>query len=173
LNVSSVIKGRTEKNEEAIIEALNYHIKLINYFAMQRATRSEFLSTPIIEDVITVLQNKIFLDQPGHILGKRIDFIGQSLTLLYNLAVDKHILPLLKSKNFSDTCLKLYDTNDKTVQFISLILLVTLNKTCPDLRETNSLLKTCIEYLDSSIKVPQLFYHGMKLNLLLKDLKSM
>jgi hypothetical protein len=141
---------------------------------MQPSIRAEFLNTPIIEDIITVLQDKLLLDQHGRIADKKVDFIGQSLTLLYNLALEKQILQLMQSRNLSNTCTKLRLINDKNIQFISQILLIALDeKSCGDLREINSLSKTCIEYLDKSIKTPKLCYRGIKLICLLKNLKSM
>jgi hypothetical protein len=141
---------------------------------MQRSIRPEFLNTPIIEDIITVLQDTALLDQYGSIADRKVEFIRQSLTLLYNLALEKQILQLMKSKNLSHTCSKLRLINDKTIQFASQILLITLDEdACRDLREINSLSKTCIEYLDKSIKVPKLCYQGIKLSCLLKNLKGM
>ncbi|CAF0897822.1 unnamed protein product [Adineta steineri] len=165
-------RERTDKkNEDGIIDALNYHITLLNYFAMQQSIRLEFLNTSIIEDIISVLQNKVFLDHSGRI--KQTKFIGLSLTLLYNLAVDEQILELMKSKNLANTCTELRHINDRVVQFTSQILLITLDKTFfHDLQEMNSLSKSCIEHMDRSSKVPKLYYHGIQLSCLLKNLKT-
>ncbi|CAF0944343.1 unnamed protein product [Adineta steineri] len=165
-------RERTDKkNEDGIIDALNYHITLLNYFAMQESIRLEFSNTPIIEDIISVLQNKVFLDHSGRI--KQTKFIGLSLTLLYNLAVDEQILELMISKNLANTCTELRHINDRVVQFTSQILLITLDKTFfHDLQEMNSLSKSCIEHMDRSSKVPKLYYHGIQLSCLLKNLKT-
>jgi hypothetical protein len=166
-------KNKDEKLE-ATIEALSCHIKLLNYFAMQRSFRLEFLRTSITEDIIRVLQDGVSIDKHEVIRNSKLDFIGQCLTLLFNLALDKQILQMMLTKNLSKTCLKLRRINDKVIQFTAQILLITLDKKfLNDLRETHSLSKTCVEYLNKSIKASQLCHHGIKLSCLLENLKSM
>ncbi|CAF1587535.1 unnamed protein product, partial [Adineta ricciae] len=162
----------TDANEEARIEALSYHIKLLNHFAMQRYLRKEFSDQPIIQNVITVLQDDGLLDQLERLNKKRIEFIGQSLTLLNNLILEEKVLKLMKSQSFADTCSQFRSVNDKTIQFTSHILLVSLNKTSfTDVREIDLLSKTYTEYLYKSVKVPKLCYHCVKLSCLVRNLK--
>ena len=159
---------------EATIEALSCHIKLLNYFAMQRSFRLEFLDTSIIGDIIRSLQNEVSMDKHERIGNSKLDFIGLCLTFLYNLALDKQIRQMILTKNLSNICLKLCRINDKVIQFTAQILLVSLDKKfLSDLREINSLSKTCVDYLNKCIRASQLCHHGIKLSCLLENLKSM
>lgn len=163
-----------DENIEATIEALSCHIRLLNYFAMQRSFRLEFLNTSIIGDIIKFLQDGVSIDKHERIGNSKLDFIGLCLTFLFNLALDKQIRQMVLAKNLSNICSKLCLINDKVIQFTAQILLITLDKKfLSDLREINSMSKTCVDYLNKSIKASQLCYQGIKLSCLLENLKSM
>ncbi|CAF1319662.1 unnamed protein product [Adineta steineri] len=156
---------------EGRIEALSYHIKLLNHFAMQRSFREEFNNQSIVENLIDVLQNNILLVQIEHLNIKTNEFIRQSLYLLNNLILVKQIMELMKKKNVILTCLKLSFINDKIIQFISQLIFISLDKNSSEnLRDIPLLSKTYIEYIRKSTKVPKLSYHSVKLSCLIRNL---
>jgi flagellar biosynthesis regulator FlaF len=96
-------ENRDDK-EEMTIEALTYHIKLLNYFAMQRSLRPNFLDKPILAQLISVLQDDTLINQCERITQNRIEFISQSLTLSHNVELERRITELIVGKNLAETC---------------------------------------------------------------------
>jgi hypothetical protein len=166
-------KRNIDKNRAARMEALSYHIKMLNHFAQIRSMRPEFSSTSIIDEILLILQNRSLFDRNGRINDVKLGAIGQSLTLLYNLSFEKTILFKLRTTDLFNVCLKLRDTKDKIIHFTSHILLIMLNHDQYDkINDIPLLSRTCIEYVDKSVKEPRLSYQSIKLDGLLKNLKS-
>jgi hypothetical protein len=135
--------------------------------------RPEFSSTSIIDEILLILQNRSLFDRNGRINDVKLGAIGQSLTLLYNLSFEKTILFKLRTTDLFNVCLKLRDTKDKIIHFTSHILLTMLNHDQYDnINDIPLLSRTCIEYVDKSVKEPRLSYQSIKLDGLLKNLKS-
>lgn len=157
----------------ARILALSYHIKILNHFALIRAIRREILSLKIINQIFSILDDQSLIDSRGRMDEAKSDVVIQCLTLLYNLAVEKEVPSMLKTKNIFNICLKLRPVKNKTVCFMSQILLTMLDKNADtNICDPASLSKISIEYISKSIYVPRLIYQGVKLHQLLKQIKS-
>lgn len=153
--------------------ALSYHIKILNHFALIQSIRREFLSLPIIDQILSILEDTSLIDPTERIADAKIGVVEQSLKLLYNLGMDDDILPMLKMKNVVNICLKLRSVKDNIISFMSQILLITLNeKEFSNIHEPNVLSKISIEYIDKSVREPRQLYQGIKLNCLLKTLEG-
>ena len=154
--------------------ALSYHIKVLSHFALTKTLRNKFVSLQIIDRILSVLNNQLLIDNHERIAEAKVEFVEQSLTLLYNLGFDEEIRSIFKQKNLFDTCLKLRRLKAKTIQFTSQILMITLDENSyDDIDQPNLLSKTFIEYIDRSVKGPRQSYQGIKLDRLLHSLESM
>ncbi|CAF3641336.1 unnamed protein product [Rotaria sp. Silwood1] len=156
----------------AQMTALSHHIKMLNHFAMIRSIRKELLSLPIIDQILSKLEDQSLFDNNGSIANAKHEVIGQSLTLLYNLGVEDEIRSKLKHRNIFSICSKLRLIKDKTIHFMSHFLIIMLDlKTFNDVHEPHLLSKTCVEYIDKCVKEPRLSYEGIKLHRLLKHIE--
>ncbi|CAF1313171.1 unnamed protein product [Rotaria sp. Silwood1] len=165
-------KQNIDDTRAVCITALSYHIKLLNHFALIRSIRKEILSLPIVNQILSVLEDQSLLDTRGRIDDAKIGMVAQSLTLLYNLGVEPEILTTFKAKNLSNICLKLRVVKDKIIHLMSQMLLIMLDKnTFEDIYEPHLLSKTCIEYIEWSLREPRQVYQGIKLHHLLKHLE--
>lgn len=169
----NIDKDHIDAKTAARMTALSYHIKILNHFALMQAIREEFLSLPIIDQILSILEDKSLIDTSGGIADDKIGVIEQSLKLLYNLGMEDKILTKLKDKNLFNVCLKLHFVKEKRINFISQLLLITLNeKVFDEIYEPHLLSKTCVEYIDKSVKEPRQLYQGIKLHCLLRNLES-
>ncbi|CAF3091672.1 unnamed protein product [Rotaria sp. Silwood2] len=73
-----------EETRNAHIEALLYHIKLLNHFALTPSTRKNFLTTTIIDEILQLLENETLVQITGRIVDVK--------TLLTNDLVQKTIV---------------------------------------------------------------------------------
>ncbi len=162
-----------DDKKNARIEALQFHIKILNHLAIIPLTRKEFLNTSIINQILLILEDEMLINNLGRIDNEKIRMVGQCLTLLYNLAFDNQILSILTTNNGRSICYKLRLVDDKIIQFTSQTLRVMFDsKTVDDLVNPHSLTKTYIEYIDRTVKEPRQPYQGVKLNCILKNLES-
>jgi hypothetical protein len=164
-----------EKNEmkNARIEALSLHIKLLSHFALTPSVRKNFLATPIIDQMFLILENETLIDSNGRVTNTQIGIVREALTLLYNLAFEKEIIVIMKTKNLLSICTRFYLEKDEIVQFTSQTLTVMLESQMVDeLVDPHALSKTYIEYMNKSSKEPRRPYQGVKLRGILQNLES-
>ncbi|CAF1367909.1 unnamed protein product [Rotaria sordida] len=165
-------KENVDETKAARMAALSYHIKILNHFSLIRSIRSEFLSLPIINQILLILQDQSLIDSNGRIADAKIEVVEQALILLYNLGMNNEILSMLRTKDIFNICLKLRLSKDKIIHFMSHFLLIMLNTSVyDDIYDPHLLSKTCIEYIDKSVKEPRQLYQGIKLHRLLKHLE--
>ncbi|CAF4178083.1 unnamed protein product [Rotaria sp. Silwood2] len=86
-----------EETRNAHIEALLYHIKLLNHFALTPSTRKNFLTTTIIDEILQLLENETLVQITGRIVdvkNKMIQFTSQALIVrLDSRKVDEIVDP--------------------------------------------------------------------------------
>jgi hypothetical protein len=163
-----------DNDESARMEALSYHIKMLTHFTQTQLTRREFLKTSIIDQILSIVQDKTLFDEEKSIPDAKLVVVGKALILLYNLMFEKEIASKLRQQNIMEICLKLRFSKDKTIHFASQILLITLdNNAYGNINKPDLLSKTSIEYIDKSVNEPKQLYQGIKLDGLLKNLRSM
>lgn len=147
---------------------------MITHFTQTRSMRQEFLRMPILDEILLILQDPLLFNDRGHISDAKLGVVGQTLILLYNLVSEDEIYSKLNKETLLTICLKLSSSKDKLIHFASQILLIIFNKDAYDnINKPDLLSKTCIEYIDKSVKEPKQLYQGIKLNNLLKNVESM
>ncbi|CAF3730254.1 unnamed protein product [Rotaria sp. Silwood1] len=154
------------------IEAVLYHIKLLNHFAQIPSIRKNFLETRILDEILQLLQNDTLIHNTNRIVDVKSLMIMQSIILLYNLGFSKEILSRMKRKNVIDICSKLCLMKDKMIQFVSQALIIRLDpKKIDEIPNPKSLTKFCLECMEKSVREPRRSYQGIKLNGVLKVLE--
>ncbi|CAF1590671.1 unnamed protein product [Rotaria magnacalcarata] len=165
-------KQNVDEIKAARMTALSYHVKLLSHFALIRSIRKQIVLLPIINQILSILEDQSLIDSRGRIDDAKIEIVAQSLILLYNLAVEDQVLAMLKTRNLMNICTKLRLVKDKIIHFMSQILMIMLDKKAyEDIYEPQSLSKTYVEYINRSITGPRQVYHGIKLHHLLKNLE--
>jgi hypothetical protein len=162
--------------ESARIEALMYYIKLLNHFTFVKSTRTLFSGTPIIDQILSVIENEMYMIISWYqIDNTRTGIVGQCLTLLYNLAFDNRILIILRDRNVVEICDKLHSVSEKTITFAakSLKVLLDWNLEDEDRDELDYFTGILVEYICRCVKEPRQPYRGVRLNSVLKILESM
>jgi hypothetical protein len=152
-----------------------YYIKLLNHFTFITATRTLFSAKPIIDQILSIVENESEkIDAWDHIDNDKIGIVGQCLTLLYNLAFDNRILIILRDRNFVKICDRLSSESDKTIKFAAKSLKVLLDWNFEEDRyELGYLTGILVGYMSRSLKEPRQPYRGVRLNSILKILESM
>lgn len=159
-----------EVHKAAQMEALSYHIKLLSHFTQTKLMRQEFgRITTLIDQIVSIVEDASIADVPEIKLG----IVGQALTLLYNLSYDEEICSKLQAKNLTEICLKFRSSKDHLIFFTSEILYIMLKKKkFEDTSKSDLLSKVCLEYIDQSVEEPRQLYQNIKLDGLLKIVKS-
>ncbi|CAF3609168.1 unnamed protein product [Rotaria socialis] len=166
-------KQNVDEIKAARMTALSYHVKLLSHFSLIRSIRKQIVSLPIINQILSILEDQSLIDSRGRIDDAKIGIVAQSLILLYNLAVEDQVLEMLKTRNLMKICTKLRLVKDKIIHFMSQILMIMLDKKAyEDIYEPHSLSKTSVEYINRSIVGPRQVHQGIKLHHLLKNLEG-
>ncbi|CAF3660242.1 unnamed protein product [Rotaria sp. Silwood1] len=139
----------------ARIQALSYHIKLLNYFALTPSTRKEFISRTIVDDILSILNTESLIKS-----------VHENSQLFH---VDVDLFKTLKEKNTLHICEKLHTAKDDTIHFTSQNLAIWLNQEEVDeIQDTYCFTKGYLYYIKNTLDQPNQTFHGIQLESTLK-----
>ncbi|CAM4793431.1 unnamed protein product [Rotaria magnacalcarata] len=175
---SKVIATRTNKKKKifkskpgAKLQALGWHIELLNHIALTPTSRIHFITDThqtMIDQMINIIRTKSLIasvHENDELFHSDVHLMSSAITLLYNLTFENKIFSLLKEKNLGEFCTKLHTAKQRTIQFASQTLSILLNQDNIDaIKYPLIMAQNYLFYIENTLHDRSLAYNGVKLD---------
>ncbi|CAF1977697.1 unnamed protein product [Rotaria magnacalcarata] len=175
---SEAIATRTNKKKKifkskpgAKLQALGWHIELLNHIALTPTSRIHFITDThqtMIDQMINIIRTKSLIasvHENDELFHSDVHLMSSAITLLYNLTFENKIFSLLKEKNLGEFCTKLHTAKQRTIQFASQTLSILLNQDNIDaIKYPLIMAQNYLFYIENTLHDRSLAYNGVKLD---------